>query len=250
MKYKMATLIQRVAVQALQTFSVHRGTSSFLENLAKLRSLVSHLTKRDIHFDENLVEDDEIYRAGEGKPPITYIALHEDDVFSLGVFVVKGGARLPLHDHPGMHGVIKVIHGKLRIRSYSAVGTAESVPPDIRDSLKPWQRHLVVPVKLYADMEVDEKSESCMLTPVDGNYHEVSSVGGPAAFLDILSPPYNESHSVRRECHYYAELTDAKPPLNGHSDQQYLVQIPQPSEFWGDSASYLGPGISPYSNSS
>ena len=249
----MAALIQRVAVQAYKTFNIHRGTSSFSESLATLRTLVNQLSKRDINFDDSLVGDDEIYLAGGRKAPVTYIHMHEDDVFSMGIFVLRNGASLPLHDHPGMHGIIKVLHGKMTIRSFSATGEPGDIPNDVTTELNVLQRRLVLPVMLHGEHELNTDSETCSLTPTDGNFHEITSVDGPAAFLDILSPPYNESRHARRECHYYRELIlkkkEGSPPgtRNGPQDS-YLIQVPQPLHFWGESANYLGPDIDPYGN--
>ena len=43
------------------------------------------------------------------------------------------------------------------------------------------------------------------LHPREENLHEIATVEGPAAFLDILSPPYGPDHrtGTERECHYY-----------------------------------------------
>ena len=38
---------------------------------------------------------------------------------------------------------------------------------------------------------LNPESGSCVLEPHKSNIHRVESVGGPAAFLDILAPPYN-----------------------------------------------------------
>ena len=43
----------------------------------------------------------------------------ENPVISMGVFIVGEGESIPLHDHPNMHGIIKCLQGRLRIRSFS-----------------------------------------------------------------------------------------------------------------------------------
>ena len=40
-------------------------------------------------------------------------------------------------------------------------------------------------------INVTPDSTCCILSPSQSNIHKIESVGGPAAFLDILAPPYN-----------------------------------------------------------
>lgn len=46
--------------------------------------------------------------AGPQNPPVTYMHICETEVFSMGVFLLRTGASIPLHDHPGMNGMLKV----------------------------------------------------------------------------------------------------------------------------------------------
>ncbi len=55
------------------------------------------------------------------KAPITYISVYNDPDFSVGVFVVGGGQRIPLHNHPRMFGLLKVVAGDVDIECYSKV---------------------------------------------------------------------------------------------------------------------------------
>jgi cysteamine dioxygenase len=38
---------------------------------------------------------------------VTYIGIYEDRDISVGIFIIRCGRRIPLHTHPGMHGLIK-----------------------------------------------------------------------------------------------------------------------------------------------
>ena len=58
------------------------------------------------------------YQQIGSKPVILYRGLHEDERFSLGVFCIPDGGVIPLHDHPGMTVVSKVIHGEMHVRSF------------------------------------------------------------------------------------------------------------------------------------
>jgi cysteamine dioxygenase len=50
---------------------------------------------------------------------VTYIGIYEDRDISVGIFIIGRGCRIPLHNHPGMHGVLKVVHGQIDVASYT-----------------------------------------------------------------------------------------------------------------------------------
>lgn len=50
--------------------------------------------------------------------PVAYANLHRSPLFDMGVFFLRAGARLPLHDHPGMVVLSRVLQGTLRWVSY------------------------------------------------------------------------------------------------------------------------------------
>ena len=61
---------------------------------------------------------------------------------------------------------------------------------------------------------VTPESCPCLLSPSESNIHKIESVGGPAAFLDILAPPYNidpdpyMDDQEERDCHYFRVLSE------------------------------------------
>ncbi|CAB1419736.1 unnamed protein product [Pleuronectes platessa] len=44
---------------------------------------------------------------GAPEPPVTYMHICETEVFSMGVFLLRPGASIPLHDHPDMNGNLR-----------------------------------------------------------------------------------------------------------------------------------------------
>ncbi|XP_022189600.1 2-aminoethanethiol dioxygenase-like [Nilaparvata lugens] len=120
----MATLIEAVKRQALSTFSKNCSSVYFEENLSKLRLLASKLTSSDVELDKSLLLNSDLpntnIKSSKSRlAPVTYIEVFENPDITIGIFILKSGARLPLHDHPLMYGILKVIHGKVRIHSYS-----------------------------------------------------------------------------------------------------------------------------------
>ena len=233
----MAAPIQRLTRLAFKTFSRFHSAEGFqLDRLAQLKAAFNEITAADINFDSNAVKEHD--RLSNNKAPVSYIHLWEDETFSMGIFVVKGGSRLPLHDHPGMFGLLRVIHGTLKIVSLSETEDVK-VPDEISQRLARWQKPLVKTVRVESEGTLTADQDCCQLTPSRGNLHEITAVSEMAAFVDILAPPYD--HSENRDCHYYSEI-----PMQGasaSSDIKWIIQVPQPLDFWCDSLEYKGPDL-------
>lgn len=221
----MAPLIQRAARFAYQVFSQRRD-QTFNDNLQKLRSLVNELNTDDINLDLVLVNK-------VSTAPVTFIHVTENSHFTMSVFVMKEGTRIPLHDHPGMHGILRVLHGKVRIASYNRVGTKDhEETAAVSAGHHPHGHEFEVTANPV--VEVASTNEACLLTPRDGNLHEIQAPFGPAAFLDILAPPYRKQE---RDCHYYELVADAA----NHRLRAREVRSPQ--DFWTDAGEYTGPPV-------
>jgi len=51
-------------------------------------------------------------------PHVSYVHIFANPSFSIGIFVLPAGARIPLHDHPDMTVLSKLLYGSLRVTSY------------------------------------------------------------------------------------------------------------------------------------
>ena len=104
----------------------------------------------------------------------------------------------------------------------------------------------------------------CLLSPSESNIHKIESVGGPAAFLDILAPPYNidpdpyMDDQEERDCHYFRVLSEPVAEVGnlfaidqnllnvmiqdspGH---HWLMMCDPPASFYCDTEQYSGPSI-------
>lgn len=239
----MASIVQRIARQALVTFRSPPGPGEeagkfFLENHNKLRGLMTEVRAADLKLvprGRAAAEDG----SARAHPPVTYMHICETDQFSMGVFLLKSGASIPLHDHPGMHGVLKVLYGKVRISCFDRLerscGGSAPVPPAQGGSL----RRSV----LRSTAEYTEESGPCVLSPDRDNLHQIDAVDGPTAFMDILAPPYDPDDG--RDCHYYRAVTEAElKALEQEEKEVWLMEISQPPNFWCGGEPYPGPEVS------
>jgi len=212
----MSTLINRLVKQALTTFRCNEP------NLAEIEKLMSLVTAEDVFFDWKRVPELSVTHPG------AYMGVFDSDDATLGVFVIKENYTLPLHDHPSMHGFVKVILGKVKVRSFTRI-TSDF----LRDNDQ------MFPVKFTGEVILDQGSPAALLTPSERNYHSIASVDGPAAFVDLLAPPYDYVTNQRR-CHYYCEKLgdDASNP-----DHCYLERLRNPPDFDCLHLSYRGPTV-------
>ncbi|KAI8477131.1 MAG: cysteamine dioxygenase, partial [Monoraphidium minutum] len=137
---------------------------------------------------------------------ITYLHIHEDELMTIGIFQLPEGARIPLHNHPGMTVFSRLLFGSLHIRastSCSAMSCSSMLG--------------VRPARLVADRVLAAPCPTSVLFPADGgNIHSFTALS-PCAVLDVLTPPY--APACGRDCTYYREafppqlLDDAGHPL-------------------------------------
>ncbi|XP_004523823.1 2-aminoethanethiol dioxygenase [Ceratitis capitata] len=209
----MSSLFVSVLRQAIKTFD-RANSAAFNVNFAKLKQLTEQLTFRDIHLQPQQFET--VFKRS-GRAPCTFVHIFENDFLSMSVFVLREGYTMPLHDHPCMYGVLRGIFGKLRIQSYTKAQLEPNEPP-----------YDGIALEVYAHENepkiVDSGTECATLTPIERNYHEITAVGGVAAFFDILSPPYDADIPKygSRQCSFYRVL--GKQPSTGININSGLVE--------------------------
>lgn len=243
-------LIQKIAQQASLAFkdclSEDNGDHKPLHDQHKqLLSLVNALRAADLKLAPRK-SSSRPGTDGAQSPPVTYMHICETPVFSMGVFLLRTGVSIPLHDHPGMNGMLKVLYGKVSVHCFDKLDTEGVAPP----AFEPPLAHSDVPSlrrsMLRCVTEYTPSSTPCLLTPQRDNLHQIQALGGPAAFLDILAPPYDPDNN--RDCHYYRVLQPLVPnsesPESPESPEEtWLLEIPQPEDFWCGGQVYSGPPV-------
>lgn len=181
----------------------------------------------------------------------------------MGIFVFPPHGRIPLHDHPEMCVLSRVLYGDLDRLSLDLVRDEDVPPaPEISSSVaasfvkSAWKSCGFGGMKgTHASMfpkgtkrafrnRVDHlvAPQCTALYPYEGNLHEF--VAGPhgAAVLDVLLPPYSGQEG--RDCTFYHIREDDSSPLINGRRASWIIPTGQPEDFHCISGWYGGLGVS------
>lgn len=102
------------------------------------------------------------------------------------LFLLPAGGGIPLHDHPGLTVLLRPVIGRVRVEAWDWL----EPPPAPGESARARQA---------LDAVLDPTSLALWTLPDEGNVHGLAPVGGPAAFVDLFAPYYDDE----RRCSYY-----------------------------------------------
>lgn len=145
--------------------------------------------------------------------PVLYGLLYESDNLHASVFgFSRSGEKIPLHDHPTMHGFITVLRGALQVKSFSFLDSAG--------------KHSSGRTKVRFEGEQTlREGDGCVnLHPQRGNIHEISALEDGSFFFDILIPGYGDNIP----CHYF-EMPESLPVAGREC---VLKEVPCPSSYF------------------
>uniref|UniRef100_A0A914VEJ7 2-aminoethanethiol dioxygenase n=1 Tax=Plectus sambesii TaxID=2011161 RepID=A0A914VEJ7_9BILA len=203
-----------------------------------LIALVSKLTANDLRLS---LPDEEAWKAGDYSQvghhpaPCIYTGIYEPEsaLLSMSLFSLRDGdSRLPLHDHPGMHGIIKVVRGRIRIFRYSWLDPVVERQLVVPASLSSLRKKIGVlrPAKYEGCSLLSPEDNACLLEPMNGNVHSIEAVDGSATFFDLLLPSYSPPG---RDCHYYEVAQDEEE--QSAKNITWLRRTGIPSTYYCDS---------------
>lgn len=229
---------------ALRTFD-DRFKNDLSVNMNKLKLMMDSLKSADLGFDRTVKM---LIWNKPNKAPCTYIEVFQNTSINMSIFVLKPGFKMPLHDHPHMHGLLKVISGAVHITSYSehplkevmkAVDSATRAKIEAKRLARGEHKRRKLFAEITTSKVCRDNSSTCVLTPTVSNYHEIQALDTPAAFFDILSPPYDTllQGIGPRRCHYYKVINEISTNL------VEMEETDVPECFFCDQAQYLGPQL-------
>jgi len=174
--------------------------------------------------------------------------------FTMGIFVFPPHGRIPLHDHPEMCVLSRVLYGELDrlsldlVREEDVEAKSSSSPSSLLKSAWSSCRFGAASLppkgsKRAMRNKVDRlvAPECTALYPYEGNLHEFVAGPNGAAVLDVLLPPYDGNDG--RDCTFYHIREDDNMPLVQGRKTCWIVPTGQPEDFHCISGWYGGLGL-------
>lgn len=225
-------LMYRLAQACARHFLGHPVPSP--EGVKEIADLMQQIRAPDL----GLVED------GPKLQHIEFVDVLETPHFTVGIFLIPEGRFLPLHDHPGMTVLSKVVFGELLVTSY-----------DKADYSRPTSQHdFEVPfpavVRSAGELVRKEDAPKVLHPTYDGNLHEFVA-HTDCGLLDILAPPYDFEGG--RPCNYFQVVEGNGASSRSSAQLQVgnvvkMVATEVPTDFFTLRRPYTGPELPGHSN--
>ncbi|GKV33661.1 hypothetical protein SLEP1_g42138 [Rubroshorea leprosula] len=195
-----------------------------LQQIQWLKTNLDKVEAADVGIDEFNLHGSPKLICGRGISEITYIHIHECNNFSIGIFCLPAGRALPLHDHPEMTVLSKILYGTVHVKAYDWIKVHNSSP-----QIKGVARAVI-------DGIFKAPCEPSVLFPRSGgNIHSFTALT-PCAILDVLSPPYSEEFG--RPSTYFTDF-----PIPSFPGYAMLDGKDLPEDLVVKGAPYLGPPL-------
>ncbi|EPS62976.1 hypothetical protein M569_11814 [Genlisea aurea] len=252
MKKSSSSSIQDLYDLCVQTFTPFATSPPPPRAIDKLSAILASIGPSDVGLNDATKEEEDdrglgpfhitsFNRVNRWSQPITYIDIHEGENFSLCIFCFPTSSVIPLHDHPGMTVMSKVLYGSLHVKAYDWVE-----PARVR-RIEGSRNSTVRLAKLAADKVLGAPSDMSILYPKSGGNLHCFTALTPCAVLDILAPPYDEFGG--RRCSYYHDYPysslcmDESVVESSQEDYAWLLDISTPDDLYMRSGRYSGPVI-------
>ena len=98
-----------------------------------------------------------------------------------GILSIERERLVPLHDHPGANGMVRIISGVAEMWQYDVVASSAGPDGNKIAELKRVSQRILRP------------GDTAVLTPDTGNIHALRAVSKRCSMLDFFIPPYQRS---------------------------------------------------------
>lgn len=135
---------------------------------------------------------------------ILYFPIEENSEFTIAIFFFPKDIQMPLHDHPNMVVISKILEGEIERTSidFKNDDVQINLPKKIYFNEKMDQELIFRDLKLKKDVLKEEEID--YLTPLKYNLHQFKAKKN-TAMLDILIPSYDLND---RYCNFYEILKE------------------------------------------
>ena len=152
----------------------------FKANLRELKQLMTGLKSSDLGLEHSETIKgisgrrsplSGLFRRTANEAPVTYIKVLEDIDVSIGIFIVKAGSRLPLHNHPNMYGLLKVVYGMVDVKIYSKFEPKSGeedkllLPTMLQEDPSLFDQGIIFPTKTQILTNVNSTHNTLLLSP-------------------------------------------------------------------------------------
>ncbi|XP_042004168.1 plant cysteine oxidase 3 [Salvia splendens] len=250
-KKSSSSAIQSLYDLCTEAFTPSAFSPPSLAVVHKLSSLLDTIGPADVGLSDASKEDDRGHgpfgifsynRVDRWAQPLTYVDIHEGKNFTMCIFCFPTSSVIPLHDHPGMTVLSKVLYGSLHVKAYDWVE-----PARIR-KIQGTEHSTVRLAKLAVDKVLTAPCSTSILYPRSGGNLHCFTALTPCAVLDILAPPYDEY--AGRRCSYYRDYScssfsseEDQSGIEKEEEYAWLEEIDTPDDLYMRPGTYNGPHI-------
>lgn len=167
---------------------------------------------------------------------VRYVHVSEvPDKYSVGIFIFPPNACIPLHDHPHMCVLSRVLYGDLERTSLDLMREQEDQQQDSswfprwENKSKQRRPHHGARRAYLNGLDHLQAPDVTALYPYEGQLHEFRAGPNGAAVLDVLLPPYDEDHD--RDCTFYQIREDSPSSPSNETRPCWIVPTAQPEDF-------------------
>ncbi|VDN18272.1 unnamed protein product [Gongylonema pulchrum] len=189
---------------------VLREASTISEKIFQLRKLPDSITEIEKLLEQarQLVSTVTVDTLGVVLPnrhglesmtsPMYYADIYQSEYMHVCLFGFKDcDFVLPLHDHPGIYGFVKVIRGAITVNSYTELPSHAA----LRNIIAARSSSNKDCCRFEGQFSRWSSDECVCLSPSCGNIHSIAALEDGAAFFDLLIPGYGD-----KPCTYYSML--------------------------------------------